>query len=179
VQMESLMKEKGRMREVITRLSRENENLHELLVFHHRKAGRLDGGDDDRVCASDVVCNDLDDTDIDEHVPAHSLARADSDGVPDADCGVPDGEREPLLFSGMDHRDFVLHALRAKIRAELGLGVPSPVASEPQGVEGDRGGICRMVQAALRCGGDADLTDYGHAHEDSAVHTVFDKVGIG
>ena len=44
---------------------------------------------------------------------------------------------------------------------------------------GARGGICRVVESASRCGDDADLIDYGHVHEDSAVHTVVNKVGIG
>ena len=35
MQMESLMKEKSKLREECARLSRENDSLHELLDFHH------------------------------------------------------------------------------------------------------------------------------------------------
>jgi hypothetical protein len=123
MQIESLWSEVFRLRENDMRLTRENENLHELLDSHNRKAGCLDDGDFDDARAADAVCDDLDDSGIDDgdigdHVPARPLALAGCDGVPDADSGVSDGEHRPLPVSIMDHHDSALHALRAEIRAE-------------------------------------------------------------
>jgi hypothetical protein len=75
----------------------------------------------------------------------------------------------------MDRHDSALHALRAEIRVEYQLGGPVSPLHE---VQGDRGGICRVVDTVL-CGETVDLVNYGHVHEDSAVRNVFNKVGIG
>jgi hypothetical protein len=175
MQMESLWSEIFRLRENDMRLTRENENLHELLDSHNRRAGCLDDGDCDNARAADAVCDGLDDSDIGDHVPARPLALAGSDGVPDADAGVSNDERRPLPVSILDHHDSALHTLCAGIRADYPLGGPISPLRE---VKGDMGGICR-VGDMLWCGGTVDLVNYGHLHEDTAVRNAFNKVGIG
>jgi hypothetical protein len=184
MQVETLMKEKGRLQDVITRLSRENDNLHELLVFHRNEADCPDDGDGDYVCASDVVRDAFEDVGVGGHVHDRPLTPG-SAGKQDAD-GCVHGLREahdvnvPVLGMTGWQGDVTVASFAGGVppflcRSEGGIFRDHSLP----GVEGDRGGACRVVETALKCGGDAGLTDYGHVHEDSEVRTVFNKVGIG
>jgi hypothetical protein len=123
-------------------------------------------------CAIDVVHNDFNDIDI-APLFVHAVG----------------GELLQHEPQAIDIPSLRLDAQQCEVGAASFAGglSPSPCKSEGemtwdrslQGVGGDRGDTCRVLQTALWCGGGDRLFDYHHVHESPAPRSVFNKVGIG
>jgi hypothetical protein len=92
---ESIMEENVRLREGNMWLIQDKDNLHELLDYHRHKADSLEAEDCSYACAVDTVCDDLNDRDISDRVPACSLTQTDPASVQDAYCRVKELQGGP------------------------------------------------------------------------------------